>query len=133
MTHCSGVSIANFEQVNTDWLISPIPIKVQKTLFNFHDVEKSRYDIENAMKSGTWQFRYWQIILIILITLFHIDTLLRKMHEIQVLYIGHLVILWSKYFYKTLLKKWSFPLSISSVNVTKTVSCGFSHIYKRDP
>ena len=94
---------------------------------------KSRYDIENAMKSGTWQFRYWQIILNILITLFHIDTLLRKMHEIQVLYIGHLVILWSKYFYKTLLKKWSFPLSISSVNVTKTVSCGFSHIYKRDP
>ena len=27
-------------------------------------------------------------------------------------------------------KKWSFPLRISSVNVTKsTVSCGFGHIY----
>ena len=34
----------------------------------------------------------------------------------------------------TLLKKWSFPLKISSVNVTKTaVSCGFSHIYWSNP
>ena len=31
-------------------------------------------------------------------------------------------------------KKWSFPLTISSVNVTKsTVSCGFGHIYWRNP
>ena len=31
-------------------------------------------------------------------------------------------------------KKWSFPLSISSVNVTKSaVSCGFGHIYWRNP
>ena len=30
----------------------------------------------------------------------------------------------------TLRKKWSFPLRISSVNVTKsTVSCRFGHIY----
>ena len=34
----------------------------------------------------------------------------------------------------TALKKWSFPLRISSVNVTKTaVSCGFGHIYWRNP
>ena len=34
----------------------------------------------------------------------------------------------------TLHKKWSFPLRISSVNVTKSVaSCGFSHIYWRNP
>ena len=32
----------------------------------------------------------------------------------------------------TLHKKWSFPLGISSVNVT-TVSCGFGHIYWRNP
>ena len=32
---------------------------------------------------------------------------------------------------KTLLKKWSFPLRISSVNVTKSaVSCGFDHTYE---
>ena len=31
-------------------------------------------------------------------------------------------------------KKWSFPLRISSVNVTKSaVSCGFGHIYWRNP
>ena len=31
-------------------------------------------------------------------------------------------------------KKWSFPLRISSVNVTKsTVSCGYIHIYWRNP
>ena len=31
-------------------------------------------------------------------------------------------------------KKWSFSLRISSVNVTKSaVSCGFGHIYKRNP
>ena len=31
-------------------------------------------------------------------------------------------------------KKWSFPLRISSVNVTKSgVSCGFDHIYWRNP
>ena len=30
--------------------------------------------------------------------------------------------------------KWSFPLRISSVNVTKSaVSCGFGHIYWRNP
>ena len=30
-------------------------------------------------------------------------------------------------------KKWSFPLRISSVNVTKsTVSCGFGHVYWRN-
>ena len=34
----------------------------------------------------------------------------------------------------TLHKKWSFPLGISSVNVTKfAVSCGFAHIYGRNP
>ena len=34
----------------------------------------------------------------------------------------------------TLHKKWSFPLSISLVNVTKSaVSCGFGHIYWRNP
>ena len=34
----------------------------------------------------------------------------------------------------TLHKKWSFPLRISSVNVTKsTDSCGFGHIYWRNP
>ena len=33
----------------------------------------------------------------------------------------------------TLHKKWSFPLRISSVNVTNTaVSCGFGHIYWRN-
>ena len=31
---------------------------------------------------------------------------------------------------RTLHKKWSFPLRISSVNVTKyAVSCGFGHMY----
>ena len=31
-------------------------------------------------------------------------------------------------------KKWSFPLRISPVNVTKSaVSCGFGHIYRRNP
>ena len=31
-------------------------------------------------------------------------------------------------------KKWSFPLRISSVNVTKSVgNCGFGHIYWRNP
>ena len=31
-------------------------------------------------------------------------------------------------------KKWSFPLRISSINVTKSVvSCGFRHIYWRNP
>ena len=34
----------------------------------------------------------------------------------------------------TLHKKWSFPLRISSVNVTKSAGiCGFSHIYWRNP
>ena len=34
----------------------------------------------------------------------------------------------------TMHKKWSFPLSISSVNVTKSaVSCKFGHIYWRNP
>ena len=34
----------------------------------------------------------------------------------------------------TLRKIWSFPLKISSVNVTKSaVSCGFGHIYWRNP
>ena len=34
----------------------------------------------------------------------------------------------------TLDKKWSFPLKISSVNVTKSaVSCGFDHIYWKNP
>ena len=34
----------------------------------------------------------------------------------------------------TLQKRWSFPLSISSVNVTKSVvSCGFGLTYRRDP
>ena len=34
----------------------------------------------------------------------------------------------------SLQKKWSFPLRISSVNVTKSVgNCGFGHIYWRNP
>ena len=34
----------------------------------------------------------------------------------------------------TLHKRWSFPLIISSVNVTKSaISCGFGHIYWRNP
>ena len=34
----------------------------------------------------------------------------------------------------SLQKKWSFPLSVSSVNVTKSaVSFGFGHIYWRNP
>ena len=42
-----------------------------------------------------------------------------------------------KYFvtneYDALHKKWSFPLKISSENVTKSgVSCGFGHIYWRN-
>ena len=37
-------------------------------------------------------------------------------------------------FQKLLHKKWSFTLRISSVNMTKsTVSCGFGHIYWRNP
>ena len=37
-------------------------------------------------------------------------------------------------FVLTLPKKWSFPLRISSVNVTKSaVSCGFGHIYWKNP
>ena len=36
--------------------------------------------------------------------------------------------------YFTLHEKWRFPFRISSVNVTKfTVSCGFGHIYRRNP
>ena len=35
---------------------------------------------------------------------------------------------------KALYKKWSFPLSISSVNVTKSAgNCGFGRIYWRNP
>ena len=35
---------------------------------------------------------------------------------------------------QSLHKKWSFPLRISSVNVTKSaVSCGFGHIYCKNP
>ena len=31
-------------------------------------------------------------------------------------------------------KKWSSPLNISSVNVAKSsVSCGFGHIYRKNP
>ena len=38
------------------------------------------------------------------------------------------------YEHLTLHKKWSFPLRISSVNVTKSAaSCGFGHIYWRNP
>ena len=36
--------------------------------------------------------------------------------------------------WRSLHKKWSFPLRISSVNVTKsTITCGFGHIYWRNP
>ena len=39
-----------------------------------------------------------------------------------------------KWYWYSLHKKWSFPLRISSVNVTKSpVSCGFGHIYRRNP
>ena len=35
---------------------------------------------------------------------------------------------------QTLHKKWTFPLRISSINVTKsTGNCGFGHIYWRNP
>ena len=41
--------------------------------------------------------------------------------------------LWMFWPYLTLRKKWSFPWSISSVNVTKSaVSCGFGHICWRN-
>ena len=40
----------------------------------------------------------------------------------------------SKNIVNSLHKKWSFPLRISSVNVTKTtISCGFSHISWKNP
>ena len=40
---------------------------------------------------------------------------------------------WVKTFL-SLLKKWSFPLKISPVNVTRSaISCGFGHIYWRNP
>ena len=40
----------------------------------------------------------------------------------------------SRTFFLTLHKKWSFPLTMSSVNVTKSaVSCGFGRIYWRSP
>ena len=36
--------------------------------------------------------------------------------------------------YESLHKKWSFSLMIYSVNLTKSaVSCGFGHIYWRNP
>ena len=36
--------------------------------------------------------------------------------------------------HNTLYKKWSFPLRISSVNVSKLVgNCGFGRIYLRNP
>ena len=38
----------------------------------------------------------------------------------------------SPFYYKHWTKKWSFPLRISSVNVTK-VSCGSGHIYWKNP
>ena len=39
-----------------------------------------------------------------------------------------------KYVETPLHKKWSFPLRISSVNVTKSAAnCGFGHIYWRNP
>ena len=42
--------------------------------------------------------------------------------------------LWMFWPYLTLRKKWSFPWSISSVNVTKSaVSCRFDFIYRRNP
>ena len=42
------------------------------------------------------------------------------------------IVIWLKYI--SLHKKWSFPLRISSVNLTKSaVSCGFGHIYWRNP
>ena len=40
----------------------------------------------------------------------------------------------TRYYVKALHKKWSFPLWIFSVKVTKpAVSCGFGHIYWRNP
>ena len=38
---------------------------------------------------------------------------------------------WTRKWYTA--QKWSFPLRISSVNVNKSVSCGFGHIYWRNP
>ena len=44
---------------------------------------------------------------------------------------GHTYSSWQKL---TMHKKWSFPLRISSVNVTKSAGiCGFGHIYWRNP
>ena len=41
---------------------------------------------------------------------------------------------WNQEQFVSLYKKWSFPFRISSVNVTKSaVSCGFGHIYWRNP
>ena len=41
---------------------------------------------------------------------------------------------WPNKTYKKLHKKWSFPLSISSVNVTKSAeNCGLGHIYWINP
>ena len=39
-----------------------------------------------------------------------------------------------RFWIKTLHKKWSFSLRISSVNATKSAgNCGFGHIYWRNP
>ena len=44
------------------------------------------------------------------------------------------ILSWNKKWNQKLYKKWSFPLRISSVNVTKTArKCGFGHIYWRNP
>ena len=41
---------------------------------------------------------------------------------------------WCKQFFRSLHEKWSFPLSISPVNVIKSArNCGFGHIYWRNP
>ena len=67
-----------------------------------------------------WSFRWWEIWYLFQSKIWWKDYI----------YLVFLSFPW----YSTLHKKWSFPLRIYSVNVTKSaVSCGFSHIYWKNP
>ena len=60
----------------------------------------------------------------------------RNCSRIRAIYFKQLFVTWiytyhsQSFFLPTLHKKWSFPLRISSVNVTKS---GFGHIYRSNP